>query len=116
MLALVTKRDLTKKLDLCKQRSEDYIRQHDSLQTISTFGTNSWQDLLLRRQIQIVRPLNQKVHVPSQIFPVDMDSGRGILPVGMTAIWSEGAEGVGVLDHTSGCHWLSSEGSVLLMD
>ena len=68
-----------------------------------------------RQRIQTVRPPYEKVQVPSRIFPVDTGSARGILPVGITAIWSEGAEGVGALGHTSGCPRVSSDSPVLLI-
>ena len=44
-----------------------------------------------------------------------MGFAGGILPVGITAIRSEGAEGVGALGHTSGCHRVSSNRPVLLI-
>ena len=73
-----------------------------------TVPTNYLARPLSRRRIQTVSPPYEKVQVPSRIFPVDRDSAKGILPVGFTAIRSEGAEGVGALGHTSGCHRVSS--------
>ena len=70
---------------------------------------------LSRRRIQTVRPPYEKAQVPSQIFPVDTGPAGGILPVGITAIRSEGAEGVGALSHISGCHRVSSDSPVLLI-
>ena len=80
-----------------------------------TVATNHLARPLSRRQIQTVRPPYKKVHVPSRILPVDMNSARGILPVRSTAIPNEGAEGVGALGHTSGCHRVSSDSPVLLI-
>ena len=49
------------------------------------------------------------------MFPVYIDSARGILPVRTTAIQDEGAEGVGPLSLTSDYHCVYSEGSVQLI-
>ena len=80
-----------------------------------TVATSTWHDLLSRRQRQTIRPPYEKVQVHSQIFPGDTGSAGGILPVRITPIWSEGAEEVGALGHTSGCHRVSSDRPVLLI-
>ena len=114
--ALATKRDPATQLELCEQRSKTTPEGTMAHIRFPTVATNTWQDPPSRRRIQAVRPPYEKVQVPSRIFPVDTDSARGILPVGFTAIRSEGADGVGALGHTSGCHRVSFEGSVPLID
>ena len=113
--ALATKRDPATQLDLCKQRSKTTLEGTVAQKRFLMVVTKYLARPMSRRQIQMVRPLYEKVQVPSRIFPVDMGSARGILPVGITAIRSEGIEGVGALGHTSGCHWVSSDSPVLLI-
>ena len=113
--ALATKRDPATQLDLCEQRSKTTLEGTVAQRRFPTVATKYLATPLSRRRIQTVRPPYEKVQVPSRIFPVDTGSARGIQPVGITAIRSEGAEGVGALGHTSGCHWVSSDSPVLLI-
>ena len=113
--ALATKRDPATQSDLCEQRSKTTLEGTGAQRRFPTVATKYLPRLLSRRRIQTVRPPYEKVQVPSRIFPVDTGSARGILPVGITAIRSEGAEGVGALGHTSGCRRVSSDGPVLLI-
>ena len=113
--ALATKRDPATQLDLCEQRSKTTLEGTVAQKRFRTVTTKYLARPLSRRRIQTVRPPYEKVQVPNEIFPVDTGSARGILPVGITAIWSEGAEGLGALGHTSGCHWVSSDSPVLLI-
>ena len=112
--ALATQRDPATQLDLCEQRSKTTLEGTVAQRRFPTVATKYLARPLSRRRIQTVRPPYEKVQVPSRIFPVDMGTARGILPVGITAIRSEGAEGVGALGHTSGCHQVSSDSPVLL--
>ena len=113
--ALATKRDPATQLDLCEQRSKTTLEGTVGQKRFRTVATKYLARPLSRRRIQTVRPPYEKVQVPSQIFPVDTGSAGGILPVGIIAIWSEGAEGVGALGDTSGCHRVSSDSPVLLI-
>ena len=106
--ALATKRDPQTLLDLCEQRSTITPVGTMAYKRFPKVATNYLARPLSCRRIQTVRPPYEKVQVPTWIFPVDTDSAEGILPVGFTAIRSEGAEGVGALSHTSGCHRVSS--------
>ena len=113
--ALATKRDPATQLDLYEQRSKTTLEGTVAHKRFPMVATKYLARPLSRRRIQTVRPPYEKVQVPSRIFPVDMGSARGILPVGITAIRSEGAEGVGALGPTSGCHRVSSDSPVLLI-
>ena len=113
--ALATKRDPAMQLDLCEQRSKTTLEGTVAQRRFPTVATKYLARPLSRRRIQTVKPPYEKVQVPSRIFPVDTGSARGILPVGITAIRSEGAEGAGALGHTSGCHRGSSDSPVLLI-
>ena len=113
--ALATKRDPAMQLDLCEQRSKTTLEGTVAHKRFPKVATKYLARPLSRRRIQTVRPPYEKVQVPSRIFPVDTGSAGGILPVGITAIRSEGAEGVGALGHTSGCHPVSSDSPVLLI-
>ena len=112
---LATKRDPATQLDLCEQRSKTTLEGTVAQKRFPTVATKYLARPLSHRRIRTVRPLYEKVQVPSRIFPVDRGSAGGILPVGITAIRSEGAEGVGALGHTSGCPRVSSDSSVLLI-
>ena len=113
--ALATKRDPATQLDLYDQRYKTTLEGTVAQKCFPTVATKYLARPLSRRRIQTVRPPYEKVQVPSQIFPVDTGSTEGSLPVGITAIRSEGAEGVGALGHTSGCHRVSSDSPVVLI-
>ena len=113
--ALGTKRYLVMQLDLCERRSKTTPDGTMAHKRFPTVATNNLARPLWSRRIQTVRPPSEKVQVYSRIFPVDMDSTKGILPVGFPFIPSEGAEGVGALSHTSVCHWVGSDSPVLLI-
>ena len=113
--ALATKRDPATQLDLFEQRSKTTFEGTVAHQRFHTVGTKYLARPLSRRQRQTVRPPYKKVQVPSRIFPVHTGSAGEILPVGITALRSEGGEGVGALGHTSGCHRVSSDSPVLLI-
>ena len=113
--ALATKKDPATQLDLCEQRSKTALEGMMGQKRFPTVATNYLARPLSRRRIQTVRPPYEKVQVPSQMFPVDTGSAGGILPVGITAIRSEGADGVGALGHTSFCHRVSSDSPVQLI-
>ena len=94
--ALATKRDPATQLDLCEQRSKTTLEGTVAHRRFPTVATKYLARPLSRRRIQTVRPPYEKVQVPRRICPIDTGSAGGILPVGITAIRSQGAEGVGV--------------------
>ena len=113
--ALATQRDPATQLDLCEQRSKTTLGGTVAHKRFPTVATKYLGRLLSRQRIRTVRPPYEKVQVRSPIFQVDTGSTGGILPVGITAIRSEGTEGVGALGHTSCCHRVSSDSPVLLI-
>ena len=95
-----------------EKTTTEYTMAHSCFSTVKT---KTWQEPQSSHRIQMVRPLYEKVQVPSRIFSFNIHSAGGILLVVIIIISSEGAEEIEALGHTSSCHQISTGSLVLLI-